>query len=232
LIAPGHRLDVLRRHRPPSIPLDLGSANRERRTEPPHRETRRLPAALRYERPTAPGAPCGTTRRRQLRGPVGQVAGGDPENRTERAQPADRRERLGVRAPFPILIAGVEPSVQDPDRISVASGSSVPVTARTRSSASPSSRSRVTAIRRFSLGISPPGVAPMELLRTVVCVRGRSEQADEAPDLRAVEGRPATGPRPFDLVPRLDSAAPATARRLIPRALADPPSSPQARPSR
>src|SRR5262245_28718318 len=46
-------LDVLLRHRPPSIPLGLLSANGDRRPEPPRREGRGLPAAVRYGRPPA-----------------------------------------------------------------------------------------------------------------------------------------------------------------------------------
>jgi hypothetical protein len=63
-----YRFRCCRPTRPLSIPLNLGSANCERRTQPPRPEGRRLSDTLRYERPATPGVPRGATPRRHLRG--------------------------------------------------------------------------------------------------------------------------------------------------------------------
>jgi hypothetical protein len=62
----------------------LPCANGERRAEPPHREGRRIPAALRDGRPPAARVPGGAARGERLRGPAGEVAGGDPQGKQNR----------------------------------------------------------------------------------------------------------------------------------------------------
>lgn len=72
----------------------LGSANGERGTEPPGREGRRLPAAVRAERSSASGVPRGAARRRQLRGPAGEMAGGHRWGGAEPAESTPGRRRV------------------------------------------------------------------------------------------------------------------------------------------
>jgi hypothetical protein len=67
----------------------MASAELSRRVE----KGRRPPAALGDGRPAAARVPRGAARRRQLRSPAWQVAGGDPQRRAEPAEAAARRHQ-------------------------------------------------------------------------------------------------------------------------------------------
>jgi hypothetical protein len=79
------------------------------------REGRRLSAALRYGRVTAPRASAGSTRRRQLRGPPGEVAGGDPEGGAEPARASRRLRRVSQRGRWGCVVARQAPRPEHKD---------------------------------------------------------------------------------------------------------------------
>src|ERR671925_240751 len=81
------------------------------------REGCRLSGALRYGRVTAPRASGGSTRRRQLRGPAGEVAGGEPEGGAEPSRASRRLRRVSQPGRWGCVVACQAPRPEHKDGV-------------------------------------------------------------------------------------------------------------------